>query len=105
MEKYILVPHSKYDALLRQGNKTNAQPDLKTNPFTAPPPGLPADDIHASQGSIISDKEAEHIHKQLVDLGYNQEDNNHADVTDKQTPDQSNSKVSDNNWADAWRSL
>ena len=75
MEKYVLVPHAKYEQMLKSNNKQTAADNPIISSLVPPPPGMPADDSLASQGINISNKEAQEIQEKLIDIGYNQNNN------------------------------
>ena len=109
MEKYVLVPHSKYEAMTKSEHKpafSTPQPsDVKAN-VNAPPPGLPADDVHAEQGLNVTEKEAEQIHKKLIELGYDQLDEGEVgeekQVGNKQTINANKNTAA---WSSFWQDI
>lgn len=56
MEKFILVPHDKYQKLSapQKGNAPHLAAQFHSQHTMAPPPGLPYDDIRAQQGKELS---------------------------------------------------
>ena len=72
MDKYVLVGQDQYDTMVRKSKVNDIQP---------PPPGLPPSDSMAKNGIPVSDREAQEIDDNLLDIAYESsksEDSNEA---------------------------
>lgn len=100
MDKYVLLGHDQYDAILKKSKNTSTQSSTQNhqtqNSGKSPPPGIPPSDTLARDGIDVSDQEAEDIANSLTNPTYNV---NHQGKTSKLSSSQYNT----NDWKLFWR--